>query len=655
LLVGLAFAGLVVAVLVATSVAFLNGRQPGGSAAVELPRPGGPSVPPRLVARPVGRLAAGVEAGSAVALDAKRALLLGGLTSASASRREVSVLAGGRRERRLGSLPVAVHDAAAVRIGGAVYLFGGGQSASFDAIVRVDPRTGASRQVARLPQPRSDLGAATVGDTAYVVGGFTGTRSLDSVLAWRPGHRARPVARLPVGLRYAAVTTVAGRLIIAGGSTLHGPSRVVYRFDPTRGGLTRLATLPAPVTHAAALRVAGYAYVVGGRRSETGAPRRDIFAIDAVTGHVYPRGRLPGALSDPAAVSFADHALLAGGHGSRGTQATVTELRAVPAARRTLSPGPRGALAPGSDPHVLPGNLLIADRANNRLVEIDPYGRVRWQFPRRGDLKPGQTFRVPDDAFFTAEGRRIVATQEDDFAISVIDVRRHRITYRYGAPGIPGSGPNRLYNPDDAIPLRRGLIVSADIKNCRLLTLRPPKRRPLHELGAPGACAHAPPRSFASPNGAFPTTDGGLVVTEITGNWVDFLDRHNKLTGAIHPPGFTYPSDTNQVSANRFLSVDYTHPGTIEIFDQRGHVTWRFHPSGKQALDHPSIALPLPNGDILATDDANHRVIVIDRHRRRIVWQYGHLGRAGRGPGYLDTPDGVDLAPPHAVANRVRR
>ena len=113
-----------------------------------------------------------------------------------------------------------------------------------------------------------------------------------------------------------------------------------------------------------------------------------------------------------------------------------------------------GALTrPGSDPSVLPGDLLIADRGNNRLLELDPAGRVVWQFPRPGDLRAGQTFKSPDDAFFDPSGQFVVATQEDDFVISVIDVRRHRIVYRYGRPGVPGATPNRLNNPDDAIPM----------------------------------------------------------------------------------------------------------------------------------------------------------------------------------------------------------
>jgi DNA-binding beta-propeller fold protein YncE len=299
--------------------------------------------------------------------------------------------------------------------------------------------------------------------------------------------------------------------------------------------------------------------------------------------------------------------------------------------------------------------VLIADKGNNRLLEIDPYGRVMWRFPRPGDLAPGQTFQVPDDAFFDPSGRSIVATQEDDFVISVIDVRHHRIAYRYGTPGVPGSTADRLYSPDDALPLPGGRIITADIKNCRLLVLHPPSHSPVRQLGITGGCIHDPPDSFGAPNGAFPASNGDTIVTEITGDWVDLLAPSGRLTTAVHPPGFTYPSDTNELRPGVFLSVDYTSPGVIETFDPNGRVLWRFAPSGARALDHPSLAIPLPNGDILANDDYNDRVIVVDPTTNRIVWQYGHTGRPGSGPGFLNTPDGVDLSPPNDLLSRFPR
>jgi hypothetical protein len=66
-------------------------------------------------------------------------------------------------------------------------------------------------------------------------------------------------------------------------------------------------------------------------------------------------------------------------------------------------------------------------------------------------------------------------------------------------------------------------------------------------------------------------------------------------------------------------------------------------------LNHPSLATPLPNGDVLLTDDGNDRVIAIDPRTNHIVWQYGHTGIPGRAPGYLNDPDGLDLAPPYSL------
>lgn len=315
----------------------------------------------------------------------------------------------------------------------------------------------------------------------------------------------------------------------------------------------------------------------------------------------------------------------------------------------------RGFVKAGSDPTVLPGNVLIADKENDRLLEVTPRGEIAWRFPRHGDLAHGQTFRLPDDAFFGPNGRRIVATQEDDQAISMIDIAGRRIVYRYGVPGMPGSTPPYVYNPDDAMLTSAGTILTPDIKNCRLLVLRPPSHVPLRQLGSTGECAHRPPEAFGSPNGAFPMANGDTVVTEINGDWIDVLTPAGKLAYAVHPPGFTYPSDTNELRPGVFLSVDYTSPGAIETFDKRGRLLWRYAPQGMQALDHPSLALPLPNGDILANDDYNDRVIVVDPHTDRIVWQYGHTGQAGRRPGYLHTPDGVDLAPPYSLLNRFPR
>lgn len=84
-----------------------------------------------------------------------------------------------------------------------------------------------------------------------------------------------------------------------------------------------------------------------------------------------------------------------------------------------------------------------------------------------------------------------------------------------------------------------------------------------------------------------------------------------------------------------------------------GRVLWRYGPpSGAGALDHPSLATRIAPGLIAITDEFRHRVVVVSVKTHRIVWQYGHTDVAGSGPGFLHTPDGLDLLPATTVTKR---
>ena len=213
---------------------------------------------------------------------------------------------------------------------------------------------------------------------------------------------------------------------------------------------------------------------------------------------------------------------------ARGGVLAVRVRRAPDTRSPASDSGANMNLRPGSEPSVLPGPILIADRNNNRLLEVSPDGRVLWRFPAPGDLAAGQTFLLPDDAFYSPTGRQIVVTQEDDFAITVIDLESDHIAYRYGHPGVPGSEPGYVHNPDDAMMMPSGELLSADIKNCRVLVIRPPAHQPLRQLGVTGDCEHDLGVSYGSPNGAFPLTGGDTAITEINGDWLDVITPDGK-------------------------------------------------------------------------------------------------------------------------------
>lgn len=363
-----------------------------------------------------------------------------------------------------------------------------------------------------------------------------------------------------------------------------------------------------------------------------------------------------GPSTAPRSTSAADAATTAPtapGAGSASAAATPTPS-STPAWPPAAPAGTPGYLAAGSDPSVLPGPILIADKKNNRLVVVSPQGQVLWQWPQAGDLAPGQTFLIPDDAFFTPDGKSIVATEEDNFVITQIDIASRKIVWRYGTPGTHGSGPNQLWNPDDGMMLPDHTVIAPDIKNCRIVDLSPSSQSPLWTLGTLGSCQHNPPSRFGSPNGVFPLPNGHFLVTEINGDWVEEMDRSGHVYWSTHPPAIAYPSDSSQYKPGQYVTVDYSSPGQVVLFDQSGKALWRWNPaSGDGRLNHPSLAEGLPNGDIILNDDANHRVIVLDPTQNKIVWQYGHTGQAGDQPGYLNTPDGLDPVPPHSYATVV--
>ena len=314
----------------------------------------------------------------------------------------------------------------------------------------------------------------------------------------------------------------------------------------------------------------------------------------------------------------------------------------------TSRPQTKPSPAPGSDPKVMPAGIAIADEGNNRIVVVDPQGQVRWIFPRKGDLKAGQTFRTPDDIFFSPDGKSIVATQAENKTISVIDIATRKITFQYGVPKVGSSKEGHLNNPDDAMMLSDGRIVVADIKNCRILFIDP-KNSTHTQFGKSNTCVHKSGITYGSPNGAFPMKDGKLLVTEINGDWIDAIDLTGKVFWRTHAPGISYPSDTNEVSPNVYLTVDFRKSGQLIEFNSQGKLLWKYKPTGAKALNHPSLAHALPNGDVIATDDANHRVIVVDPKTNKIVWQYGHKGIPGKSAGFINNPDGLDFLPPQSL------
>jgi outer membrane protein assembly factor BamB len=362
--------------------------------------------------------------------------------------------------------------------------------------------------------------------------------------------------------------------------------------------------------------------------------------------------RLAGVLTGAALIVCAAYAASRGasrfaGSGARGARPGAASR---PRAIDGLPPPAYGPTRlPPAWPGPLPYPLLIADSGNARLLEVTPSKRIIWQYPAPGASGASPYGAPGDDAFFTPDGRSIVTNDEDAGTILRIGFYTRRVLWHFGVKGVLGGGPKLLNYPDDAYALPNGNVIVADIRNCREVTISPAGQM-IRVWGQPqsGYCQTDPARGlFGYPNGDTPQPNGDILMSFISGDRLALLSPGGRVLWDVGAPDLYggYVSDAQLLADGNVLLCGYGKPGVVLIFNPRsGRVLWEYHvTSGPGELNHPSLALPLPNGNIVLNDDRNDRVVVIDPRTNRIVWQYGHTGVAGTAPGYLNTPDGIDV------------
>ncbi len=302
-----------------------------------------------------------------------------------------------------------------------------------------------------------------------------------------------------------------------------------------------------------------------------------------------------------------------------------------------ISASSQEAAAQPKDTSALGGyDVLIADRGNNRVIEVTPDKKIIWEYQFKS-LPPGYG---ADDAFFTDGGRTVIVNLEYYHLIEEIDYQTKKIIWQYGIPGTHGSGPGYLYHPDDAYKLPNGDVIVADIQNCRVIEISPDKKI-VHQYGKTRQCSS---RSgfLDAPNGDTPLPNGDILISNILSHSLLELDKQWNPVFSLSLP-LKYPSDPQLTRAGNILVAEYQHPGKIIEISRQGNIVWEFDGDGTTALNKPSLAIELPNGNILSNDDYNHRVIVIDKQTKQIIWQYGVTGKPGDGTTQLNTPDGLDI------------
>jgi len=246
-----------------------------------------------------------------------------------------------------------------------------------------------------------------------------------------------------------------------------------------------------------------------------------------------------------------------------------------------------------------PGNILITDQFNNRVIEIDPAGNIVWHFGNGPqDISPSSIVgtndaeRVGDLTLMSGTGIPPGATSNCpsgcvDNRVLLVD-QGGEIVWCYGQFGVTGSGPNELNTPVQNTYLHQSNgddhILITDQGNGRIIEVRRSDKQIVWQYDG-----------LNNPNAAELLTNGNILI-----------------------------SDENN---NRAIEVTHTMPSTIvKTFTAHGTV------SGV------AFASRLPNGHTLITDSNNSRIVEVDRNDNPVPGhQYITNTRPGSNPSPLPT------------------
>lgn len=324
----------------------------------------------------------------------------------------------------------------------------------------------------------------------------------------------------------------------------------------------------------------------------------------------------------------------------------------VIAALVALTPGPVGGQFLKDFKHFnQPGNILISDQFNNRVIEIDKEGVILWQFGLGPDDTSATSPLGVNDAqrvgtFTLVAGTGVPPGLEpgcpagcpDNRVMLVSDLGN--IVWQYGQFGVTGSDFNQLNTPVQCTWLPTGTVLITDQGNQRIIEVDMQKNI-LWQYGETGMAGNGP-NQLNSPNSAELLANGHILIAdeandrviEVTRDLaiVDTFTAGGTVSGAAFasrlPDGNTLITDANN---NRIVEVDPDDTIVWEYFTN-------LQP-GSNPMPLPTRAIRLRNGDTIISDQFNHRVIIINRSSK-ITAQYGNLNLASYGA--MNTQQGLN-------------
>ncbi len=293
-----------------------------------------------------------------------------------------------------------------------------------------------------------------------------------------------------------------------------------------------------------------------------------------------------------------------------------------------------------------PGNLLITDQFNNRVIEVDSATKaIVWSFGSGNGLlcNPGPHAIIgTNDAERLAGGLTLMVgtgippgqpgtTPCVDNRVIVVD-QSGAIVWKYGVAGMTGSGPNRLNTPVFAIETPSHDIMIVDQGNNRVIEVNQ-QQEIVFSYGPTSG-----PGALNTPNSAELLANGHILIADENNNRVIEITRDGQIVWQ-YSKGILAAAFASRLPNGVTLITDSGHARILEV-TMDGKIVFTYFTNrvaGSNPVPLPTNAVRLANGDTSIADQFNNRAIIIDP-QKEVVFQYGEINVSGNGPNQLYGP-----------------
>lgn len=292
---------------------------------------------------------------------------------------------------------------------------------------------------------------------------------------------------------------------------------------------------------------------------------------------------------------------------------------------------PALAKQPEFDGFNQPGNVLIADQFNNRVVEATPDGNIVWSFglgpndfSKKSVIGVNDAQRVGPYTLMAGTGTpaNVIPQAPNGFAdnrVILVDPSGH-IVWQYGKFGKTGSGPNLLNTPVQCTWLPNAHVLITDQGNNRIIEVNLSKDIVWQYPGS----NNNPADQLNSPNSAELLENGNILIADENNNRAIEVTRADEIVRTFTASGtLGAVAFASRLDNGNTLLTDAGNSRAIEV-DANDAEVWEYFtndPAGV-AAPLPTRAIRLRDGDTLISDQFNNRVIRVDQ-AGEIVASYG--------------------------------